>query len=268
MTRLQRILFVALILVCIQPSLVEAHDLIPRVLQEYVAQHPDATPEDIQAFANNQAPEYAQKIKNGADIIDIAQNQQTTPLDTTFDFLRIGIAHILTGPDHVLFILSLLLVFVSVFQTLKLITLFTVGHSCTLFLAVTGILTVSPRITEPLIALSIAYVALSSVFFRKPDSVVTRFTMPLSVFFFSLFHGLGFAGLLKEIRVPDGKFGLSLLSFNVGIEIGQLIVVVLVFPCIYLCRNKSWFPRVLQVVAVLISTIALYWFFERIFFPS
>ena len=233
------ILLVSLVLV---PHVSYAHDLIPRALQDYIVEHPQATPEEIKAFADSQAPEYAEKFKIGADIIAIAQNQQTSGLDTALDFFRLGVTHILTGPDHVLFILSLLLVFISIPHTLKLITLFTVGHSLTLFLAVTGILTVSPRITEPLIALSIAYVACVSVFFRSSRDTSSKLTMPLSIFFFSLFHGLGFAGLLKEIQVPKEKFGTALLSFNVGIEIGQLIVLLLVVPLIVIFRNKPWLP--------------------------
>jgi hydrogenase/urease accessory protein HupE len=196
------------------PKSAEAHDLIPRQLQDYIVQHSNATPEEIKAFADAQDPEYAQKFKNGAEIIAIAQNQQTTPFDTLVDFLKLGVTHILTGPDHILFVLSLLLVFTSITDILKLATLFTVGHSLTLFLSATGILTVSPRISEPLIALSIACVAISTVFFRKSRFVDNKYSKPVSVFFFSLFHGLGFAGLLREIQVPANKFAASVLHYH------------------------------------------------------
>lgn len=248
------------------PHTAEAHDLIPRALQEYVIAHPNATPEEIKAFADKQDPEYAQKFKNGAQIIAIAQNQQTTPLDNALDFLKLGVMHILTGPDHILFVLSLLLVFVSVGDILRLATIFTVGHSLTLFLSSSGILTVSPRISEPLIALSIAYVAITTVFFKGNKYLDTKYSKPASVFFFSLFHGLGFAGLLREIQVPHDKFAVSLLSFNVGIEIGQIIIISLALPFIYLCRNKPWYPKVIKLFSAVIAAIALFWFVQRVFF--
>ena len=268
MRRTFYLLSLSLICILSTPVLVSAHDLIPRALQDYIVEHPQATPEEIKAFADSQAPEYAEKFKNGAEIVAIAQNQQTNPLDTALDFLKLGVEHILSGPDHILFILSLLLVFISIPYTLKLITLFTVGHSLTLLLAVTGLLTVNPRITEPLIALSIAYVAIASVFFRGSKYLNSKYSMPLSIFFFSLFHGLGFAGLLKEIQVPPQNFGLSLLSFNVGIEIGQLIIISVVLPLIFCGRNKAWYPRVIKIVGVLIATIAIFWFLQRIFFST
>jgi hypothetical protein len=244
----------------------QAHDLIPRALQQYVITHPNATPAEIEAFAAEQSPEYAAKFRSGAQIIAIAQNQSTSPIDNAIDFLKLGVTHILTGPDHILFVLSLLLVFVSIANTLRLATLFTIGHSLTLFLSTTGVLTVSPRITEPLIALSIAYVAISTVYFKDNKYLDNTYSKPAGVFFFSLFHGLGFAGLLREIQVPPEKFATSLLSFNVGIEIGQIIIICIALPFIYLGRNKPWFPRAIKVFAAIIALLALFWFVQRAFF--
>lgn len=259
-------LFVMLFVGAALPPYAQAHDLIPRQLQDYIIQHPNATPDEIKAYADEQSPEYAQKFKNGAEIIAIAQNQNTNALDTAIDFLKLGVMHILTGPDHILFVLSLLLVFVSVYDILKLATLFTIGHSITLFLSVAGILTVSPRISEPLIALSIAYVALTTVFFKENKFLHNKYSKPAGVFFFSLFHGLGFAGLLREIQVPADKFAVSLLSFNVGIEIGQLIIISLALVFIFAFRKKPWYPRLVQVFSIVIALIALFWFVQRVFF--
>ncbi|MBC7708256.1 HupE/UreJ family protein, partial [Polaromonas sp.] len=84
------------------------------------------------------------------------------------------------------------------------------------------------------------------------------------VFFFGLFHGLGFAGLLQEIQIPQDKFLASLVSFNIGIEIGQLIMVAAALPFIYAFRNKKYYPLCIKIIAVIIATIALFWMVQRI----
>lgn len=241
-----------------------AHDLIPRALQDFVATHPGATAQEIKAFADSQGPELAAKFASGEQIIAIIRNQETSLLDNAFDFLKLGVEHILSGADHILFVLSLLLVFVGLKDILRLTGIFTIAHSITLALSGLGLLVVSPRITEPLIAFSIAYVAITSVFFAKSKLVSGASNKAASVFFFGLFHGLGFAGLLREIQIPQDKFVSSLFSFNVGIEIGQLLIIVLALPFILWARSKSWYPRFLQVVAVLIALVALYWVVERV----
>ena len=111
---------------------------------------------------------------------------------------------------------------------------------------------------------SIAYVALTSVFFKGKNWMGENRAKIGAVFFFGLFHGLGFAGLLREIKIPPDKFISSLLSFNLGIEAGQLVIVALAFPLIYLFRKKSWYPRAIKIIAILIGAIAFYWFFERV----
>lgn len=114
----------------------------------------------------SQTPEFADKFENGAEILKIIRNNQTSFFDNIYDFFRIGVGHILSGPDHILFVLSLLLVFISWKDILKLTGIFTIAHSITLLLAGTGLLVLSSRIIEPIIALSIAYVAFTSVFLK------------------------------------------------------------------------------------------------------
>jgi hypothetical protein len=236
------------------PARVLAHDLIPPALVAYVAAHPNATAEEIKDFVDTQDPTYAARFKNGQEILAIVRNQDTNFLDNAYDFLKIGIKHILSGPDHILFVLSLLLVFVSIRDILKLVTFFTIAHSITLILSGFGLLTVSPRISEPLIAFSIAYVAITSVFFAQ------------NKYFFGLFHGLGFASLLREIQIPNDKFISSLFAFNVGIEIGQLLIISLAFPFIYYCRTKPWYPMCIKIFAIIIATLGVFWMAQRIFF--
>jgi predicted anti-sigma-YlaC factor YlaD len=86
------------------------------------------------------------------------------------------------------------------------------------------------------------------------------------VFVFGLFHGLGFAGLLEEIHVPEEKFVSSLFAFNIGIEIGQLIIVAVALPLIFLARKKSWYPRVIQGIAIVIGALGIFWAIQRAFF--
>ena len=136
-----------------------------------------------------------------------------------------GIEHILVGLDHILFVLTLLLVFVSIGEISKLATVFTVAHSLTLILAGTGLLVLSLAFVEPIIALSIACMAIATVFFSSCP-IMKRYGVKTSlVFFFGLFHGLGFVGLLLELSIPADTFLSSLLVFNVEIEIGQLIII-------------------------------------------
>jgi len=248
----------------IAPAVATAHELLPKNVTEYIKNNPDATPDQIKQYIEGNAPEISNKIKNQQDLIRIV-NQDTSFFDNAFDFLKLGIKHILSGPDHILFVLSLLLVFISIAHVLRYTITFTVAHSITLILAGTGILTLSSRIVEPIIALSIAVVALSSVFLRNNIFFKNPKLKLATIFFFGLFHGLGFAGLLKEIKVPDDKFLASLLSFNLGIELGQLIIIAAALPFIYLFRNKSWYPLIMKVVAVIISAIAILWVLQRIF---
>ena len=255
-----------IVLSFVAPAAVYAHDLIPRALQDYVASHPSATPEEIKAFVDTQAPQFADQFKNGQAVLAMVQNQDTNVFDNAWDFLKLGVSHILSGVDHILFVLSLLLVFVSFRNVLKLATFFTVAHSITLFLSGTGLLTVSPRVSEPLIAFSIAYVAITSVFFAKNKYIGSAYSKPATVFFFGLFHGLGFAGLLREIQIPPDKFVTSLFSFNVGIEIGQLVIISAALPFTYVFRTKPWYPTVVKICAGGIAIIALFWVVQRIFF--
>lgn len=180
-------------------------------------------------------------------------------------FVQLGIQHILSGPDHILFVLSLLLVFTNVRTTIKLFTAFTLAHSITLILSGTGLLILSSRIVEPLIALSIAYVAVTSVFFKGHQLLSGEWGKIFSVFFFGLFHGLGFAGVLQDFTIPSDRFINSLLFFNVGIEIGQLIILSLVLPFIYLFWKKHWYPNIIRVFSVAITLLALVWVVERVF---
>ncbi len=253
-----------LLLSFLPPVLADAHELIPKALQEYIAANPNATPQEIKAFADNQSPEFAEKFKDGAEILQIVRQPDTSFFDNFKDFFKIGVSHILAGLDHILFVLTLLFVFKNWKEILNLTGTFTIAHSITLVLAGSGILTLSPSLVEPLIALSIAYMAITSVFLKGTRYIGEQSGKIASVFFFGLFHGLGFAGLIQEISIPTNYVISSLVAFNFGIEIGQLVIVGLVFPVAYYCRDKTWYPRSIKILAFFITTIALFWFIERI----
>lgn len=256
------LLGVLILLVCIHDNSF-AHELLPRPVVEYLKQHPNASASEIEQFIQGSAPALAKKIKSKEDVLRIL-NRKTNNIDNAFDFIRLGINHIVSGPDHVLFVLSLLLVFISLKEILKLTGTFTIAHSLTLILAGSGILTLSSHIVEPVIALSISYVALTSVFFRHKLFFSNRRSKVAAVFFFGLFHGLGFAGLLKEIQVPQDRFLSSLLSFNIGIELGQIFIVAITLPFIYFFQKRSWYSTCIKIAAGSIGAVGILWGVTRI----
>jgi hydrogenase/urease accessory protein HupE len=179
-------------------------------------------------------------------------------------FLKLGFTHILPeGLDHILFVLGLFF-FSTLFRPLLLqVTAFTIAHSITLGLSLLGIFSLPSRLVEPLIALSIAVVALENIFFRK-----MRPSRLLIVFGFGLVHGLGFAGVLKGLGLPENQFLKVLISFNLGVEGGQLAVIALAAAMTGWMWKKPWyFKRVVVPASALIAAIGLYWFVQRIFWP-
>ncbi|MEV6329202.1 HupE/UreJ family protein [Streptomyces sp. NPDC051909] len=172
-----------------------------------------------------------------------------------------GLEHILLGLDHVLFLLLLLLGARGWRSVVRLATSFTVAHSVTLALAVLGWFDVPSEIVEPLIALSIVYVAVENITRGKSRHRV------LVVFGFGLLHGLGFAGALDFTGHFSGRPLVSLLSFNLGIELGQLGVVLAAFPLILLARRRSW-SALAHVGAAAVGAVGLVWFVERLLSPG
>jgi hypothetical protein len=269
----------------VSASDLSAHELIPKEAIEYIKFHPDATTEEIQQFIEQKSPGYSRKFKSKKEAIEVITNKKTNFFDNAWDFLTLGIKHIMDGKDHILFVLSLLLTVVSVKEIIRLTGTFTLAHSLTLILAGADIIKLSGKIVEPVIAFSIAYVAITTVLLRDKTLRLGSFDSPttcsgslrtklghinqlrfklFTVFFFGLFHGLGFAGLLREIQVPKDKFFSSLISFNIGIEIGQVIIVALILPAIYLLKKRVWYDTFIKIVAGAITIIALFWGVERI----
>jgi len=178
-------------------------------------------------------------------------------------YLVIGYAHILPkGTDHILFVCGLFLASTRFKPLLIQVTSFTVAHTVTLALAVVGLVNVPAAIVEPLIALSIAGVAIENIAFNRMTP-----WRPFVVFGFGLLHGLGFAGVLTEIGMPEGQFLPGLISFNVGVEIGQLTVLVALWALLHWFYNRDWYRMRVQIPAsALIAAVGLFWTVERIFF--
>lgn len=172
---------------------------------------------------------------------------------------RLGIQHILTGYDHLLFLFGLILVGGRLGSLFLVITAFTVAHSLTLGLAALGAWAPSPRLVEPAIALSIAYVGIENWFVRGAEGR-WRITFP-----FGLLHGFGFAGALAEVSLPSSQLPLALASFNVGVEAGQLAVLALVAPVVLWLARSRWFAGVgVKAVSAAIALAGLVWFVNRL----
>jgi HupE / UreJ protein len=165
-----------------------------------------------------------------------------------WSMLKLGIEHILTGADHLVFLLGLILVGGSLRSLVGVVSAFTLAHSITLALAAFSIFAPSPRLVEPAIALSIAYVGVENLFVTDA-SKRWRITFP-----FGLIHGFGFAGALREIALPRAQVPIALVSFNLGVEIGQLAVLSLALPLVLAARNAPWFgDRGVKTLSVAIA---------------
>jgi hydrogenase/urease accessory protein HupE len=179
-------------------------------------------------------------------------------------FVPSGVHHILIGPDHILFLIGLLLAGGSWGTLLRIVTAFTIGHSITLSLAALNVVSPPPAIIEPAIALSIVFVGADNLV--RGDGRDLRAWVAAV---FGLVHGFGFANVLREFGLPREALGVSLFSFNVGVEIGQLAIVVLVASVLATVRRRSALlgTRVAFAGSLVVIVAGTYWFVQRVFFP-
>ena len=199
---------------------------------------------------------------NWSDVIDLSRSfTRPTRTEIALQYLWLGYTHILPkGLDHILFVLGLFLLSPR-WQTMLLqVTAFTVAHSITLALSIYGVVSLPSRIVEPLIALSIAYVAI--------ENLVTRELKPWRValvFMFGLLHGLGFAGVLRQLGLPREEFVTALVTFNLGVEGGQLTVIALALTIVGAVMKKAWYrQRVVIPASAAIAAIGIYWTVTRL----
>ena len=204
-------------------------------------------------------------------ILRPASPEFTIPLEASKfqvagDYWRMGTIHILEGADHLLFVLALLLIVSGLGPLVKAVTAFTVAHSITLALATLGVVNVPAAPTEAIIALSILFLATEIVHKHNGQFSLTESYPWVIAFIFGLFHGLGFAGALSEIGVPQHEVPLALFMFNVGVETGQLLFIAVVLGLIALLKRLpitapqgSW-----RVLPYAIGSVAAFWTIERV----
>ncbi len=198
-----------------------------------------------------------------SEALSLTEVVARTPIYKTIgNYIVYGFEHILPkGLDHILFILGLFLFSTKFRPLLWQVTMFTVAHTITLGLAMNGIIQLPANIVEPLIALSIAYVGIENVFSKKLHN--SRLVL---VFVFGLLHGLGFASVLAGFGMPDNAFVTALISFNIGVELGQLAIIIGAFLLVgFWFGKKDWYKKFITIPASLVITgIALFWFYERL----
>jgi len=186
--------------------------------------------------------------------------------DVVWYYIKLGFQHIIpSGADHILFVVGLCLLSTKVKTILWQATAFTVAHSITLALSMKNIMMAPSALIEPIIALSIMFVAVENMLVKKlsPWRI-------LVVFLFGLIHGMGFASSLNEIGLPPNKFYTSIIAFNAGVELGQIAVILAVFTLIINpFKDKPWYrSKIVYGLSALITLIAFYWTIERVFFSQ
>ncbi len=208
--------------------------------------------------------------------LDYKPGSHQTILAVVKQFLVQGVYHIFTGPDHILFIVGLLLLGGTIRQLLKIVTAFTIAHSITLCLATLNILNPPARVIEPMIALSIVFVGVHSMYTRwkhQRDHGIADGEAPalpdarlLFAFGFGFIHGFGFANALHEMELPPAALGWTLLSFNLGVEFGQACIVLTVAPLLAFLHRKSEMiaQRVVTVGSLTVIVAGAFWFVQRV----
>ncbi len=269
---------------------------LPPLLVDFLLNNPDANEPEILAFIASEETlknsEWSDKIRTliggeGFDedspfsLNDLALlNQIGNTFDNVYkvkqeinwwqfikNYVVLGIQHILAGLDHILFVMSLVLLLPRLKHIFKMVTAFTLAHSVTLILGGTNILTLSGKIVEPIIAASIAYMAITTVFLSKKHPWFAKTHTKLGVIFlFGLFHGIGFAGVFAEVAPSVDRLLPSLLFFNVGVEIGQLLILAFFVPFLWALKHFKLDKYFVPIFAVIISILALWWVVIRIFF--
>jgi hydrogenase/urease accessory protein HupE len=224
----------------------------------------------IRQHGDNSNASYVEFLPMGGQSRGFALGEiyQLSLFDIVQRYIHSGIIHIVPhGLDHILFVIGLLAFSRSGHHLLLQISLFTVAHTLTLAGASLGLITLSPALVEPLIALSIAYIGVENLL-RSSPQITPQFTLMRGgvVFAFGLLHGLGFASVLADFGLPDTAFLASLISFNIGVELGQLIVVIPLFVLFrYILAEPKYYKIIFQVpVSVLIALTGIYWALERV----
>jgi hypothetical protein len=216
--------------------------------------------EHYQTLGNLRTPSGERQVIFGEETRSVTVDIDRTVATGWFDFVKLGIEHILTGYDHLLFLVALLATARGAWSVVRIVTAFTLAHSVTLSIAALGIVTIPERIIEPLIAATIVWVALENLFATDPDRLRWMWS-----FGFGLVHGFGFASALGELGLQGAALVRGLVGFNIGVEIGQLVFVAVFLPVMtWLARGRGarLTPR---IASLAVAAIGTYWLVERIF---
>ena len=210
---------------------------------------------------------FTEYLQSGIESNQFSFNEKNfkNRLNSFIKFFVLGVQHIIPkGLDHILFIFGLFLFSSSLKKLITQITIFTIAHSITLIFVSLSLVKINPQIVEPIIALSIVYVGTENIF----KNYVKEYLRYVVILFFGLLHGLGFALVLSDIGYRSTDLFINLISFNIGIEVAQISLVLVLYLLIALNFAKSKNYRIFFQIpsSILISSIGLYWFFERINF--
>ena len=200
-------------------------------------------------------------ITASAHTINYALENKPTQ-DVAWFYLKLGFAHIIPdGLDHILFIVALCLLSTKIKTIIWQATAFTVAHTITLALSMKNVIAAPPDLIEPIIALSICFVALENLLVSG-----LKVWRVLLVFAFGLIHGMGFASSLNEIGLPRNQFFTSIVSFNAGVELGQIAIIALIFSTlVYFFGKKHWYKKaIVYPLSIAIALIAGFWTLERL----
>jgi hydrogenase/urease accessory protein HupE len=176
-----------------------------------------------------------------------------------FAFIGMGVEHILGGIDHLLFLLALLVLARGLWQTVTIVTGFTLAHSITLSLAVLGVINVPSRVVEPLIAASVVWVAVENLL--APSGIGRRWLIAAG---FGLVHGLGFATALTELDLSRDALVRTLVGFNVGVELAQIAFVIVVMPPLAWASRSGRLPRLPQILSIIVAAAGAIWLVQRL----
>ncbi len=201
----------------------------------------------LQAVISREEPSHEFVVSEPVDLLEQVR-----------DFTVLGVEHIFLGYDHICFLLALVIVGGRLMNLVKIVTAFTVAHSITLILAALEVVVLPGRLVEAGIALSIVYVAVENFWLHRTD-----YRWVLS-FAFGLVHGFGFANVLQELGLPTEGLVASLLAFNVGVEVGQLCIVAVLFPLTLLAARSAYQRQVVRGVSTVILLLGLGWLAERV----
>ena len=210
---------------------------------------------------------FTEYLQSGIESNQFSFNEKNfkNRLNSFIKFFVLGVQHIIPkGLDHILFIFGLFLFSSSLKKLITQITIFTIAHSITLIFVSLSLMKINPQIVEPIIALSIVYVGIENIF----KNYVKEYLRYVVILFFGLLHGLGFALVLSDIGYRSTDLFINLISFNIGIEVAQISIVLILYLLIGLnfSNNKNYRMFFQVPSSILISSIGLYWFFERINF--